>query len=156
MMANLSSTYQPLFVSDAEVKRLKIRYPWIIIVDAFSRQIRELFFIDNPHYTGKHKKTVYAEEIFKKYAAEKKNIYTHFYYPWNGHMVKTVRGREYFRLKTNRNQDLITAAEQEKLARYRVAVFGMSVGSNIAFVLTQAGISREITIADFDDLDTTN
>ena len=32
----------------------------------------------------------------------------------------------------------------------------MSVGSNIAFVLTQAGISKNIVIADFDELDTTN
>ena len=32
----------------------------------------------------------------------------------------------------------------------------MSVGSNIAFTITQAGISREIIIADFDKLDTTN
>jgi len=32
----------------------------------------------------------------------------------------------------------------------------MSVGSNIAFVLTQAGISNNITLADFDELDTTN
>ncbi|MBU0570251.1 ThiF family adenylyltransferase, partial [Patescibacteria group bacterium] len=34
--------------------------------------------------------------------------------------------------------------------------FGMSVGSSIAYVITQAGISKEITIADFDELDTTN
>jgi hypothetical protein len=32
----------------------------------------------------------------------------------------------------------------------------MSVGSNIAFVLTQAGISQKIILADFDELDTTN
>jgi len=70
--------------------------------------------------------------------------------------VKTVRAKDYFILKTNRNRDLITADEQEKLAKYRVAVLGMSVGSNIAFVLTQAGISQEITLADFDELDTTN
>ena len=32
----------------------------------------------------------------------------------------------------------------------------MSVGSNIAFVLAQAGISERIVLADFDELDTTN
>ena len=155
-MINSFSAYKPLFLSEDEVSKLKNSYPQIIIVDAFSRQIKELFFIDNLSYVGKEKKAVYADEVFKRYEAKKQNAYTYVYYPWNGHIVKTVRDKDYFRLKTNRNQDLITAAEQEKVSRYKVAVFGMSVGSNIAFVLTQAGISQEIILADFDELDTTN
>jgi hypothetical protein len=51
---------------------------------------------------------------------------------------------------------LITAKEQAVLAEFKVAVLGMSVGSNIAFLLMQAGISRKITLADLDVLDTTN
>lgn len=155
-MTNTSSTYKPLFLNDAEAKRLKKRFSHIITVDAFSRQIKELFFIDNPQYVGENKETVYTGDIFKKYAVKKQNTYTYVYYPWNGQLVKTIRAKDYFRLKTNRNQDLITAAEQKKLAGFRVAVFGLSVGSNIAFVLTQAGISSEIVIADPDELDTTN
>ena len=150
------SIYKPLFLNDVKAEQFKSRCPQTMMVDAFSRQVKELFFIDNPVYAGENKAAVDEDAVFKKYAAKKKNAYTYVYYPWNGHMVKTVRANDYFRLKTNRNQDLITAAEQEKLVRFRVAVLGMSVGSNIAFVLTQAGISAEIILADFDELDTTN
>jgi len=155
-MTNFFSVNKPLFLSDIKAEQLKKNYPQTVMVDAFSRQIKELFFIDNPAYVGENKEAIYEDEVFKKYAAKKKNAYTNIYYSWNGHMVKTVRRNDYFRLKTNRNQDLITAAEQEKLSRFRAAVLGMSVGSNIAFVLTQAGISSKIILADFDELDTTN
>ncbi|PIR74756.1 MAG: hypothetical protein COU35_00790 [Candidatus Magasanikbacteria bacterium CG10_big_fil_rev_8_21_14_0_10_47_10] len=155
-MNKSSPAQKPLFLNDNATRKLEKREPWIFAVDAFSRQIKELFFIDNPQYASESKTDVYTSDIFKKYATKKKNAYAYVFYPWNNHLVKTVRAEDYFRLKTNRNQDLITATEQKKLARFRVAVLGMSVGSNIAFVLTQAGISREIILADFDELDTTN
>lgn len=155
-MINTLSTHKPLFLNDTEAKRLKKRSAHIIAVDALSRQIKELFFIDNPRYANENKEAMYNSSVFKEYAAKKQNVYTHVYYHWNGHLVKTVRARDYFRLKTNRNRDLITADEQKKLADFRVAIFGMSVGSNIAFVLTQAGISSDIILADFDELDTSN
>ena len=125
-------------------------------VDAFSRQLKELFFIENHEYIGKVKDEVYATAAFKSFCDRKTNDYVLVYYPWNNHLVKTVGEKSYLTLKTNRNQDLITAKEQEKLSVYTVAVLGMSVGSNIAFVLTQAGISQKIYLADFDELDTTN
>lgn len=125
-------------------------------VDAFSRQLRELFIIDNHQYIGEDKAKVFATDDFKKYCEQKKNDFVWVHYPWNGQTVKCIKAEDYFRLKTNRNQDLITASEQVKLHNAKLAVFGMSVGSNIAFVATQAGIGQEIILADFDELDTTN
>lgn len=148
--------YKPKTLSKNEFKKVIRTHPDAVLVDAFPRQIKELFLINNPHHAYENKEKVFQSREFKKYENFRKDSYIHFYYPWNNHIVKTIKDEDYFRLKTNRNRDLITAAEQEKLANYRVAVFGMSVGSNIAFVLTQAGISKEISIADFDDLDTTN
>lgn len=84
------------------------------------------------------------------------NKYVYIFYPWNFSLVKTVKKEDYLELKTNRNRDLITKEEQDRLRNAKVAVFGMSIGSNIALVLTQAGISNDILIADFDALDTTN
>lgn len=125
-------------------------------VDAFSRQLRELFVIDNHQYIGEDKAKVFATDDFKKYCEQKKDDFVWVQYPWNGQTVKCIKADDYFRLKTNRNQDLITATEQAKLHSAKLAVFGMSVGSNIAFVATQAGIGQEIILADFDELDTTN
>jgi len=126
------------------------------IVDAFSRQLRELFVIDNHQYIGEDKAKVFTTPEFAVYCEQKKDDFVLVHYPWNGQTAKCIKADDYFRLKTNRNQDLITAEEQVKLYNTKLAVFGMSVGSNIAFVATQAGIGQEIILADFDELDTTN
>ncbi len=125
-------------------------------VDAFEHQVKELFFIENHQFIGQKKSEVYATKDFSEYAKKKSQDYVFAYFPWNNHAVKTVQKDDYLKLKTNRNQDLITADEQSKLRDFTIAVLGLSVGSNIAFVLSQAGISNEIYLADFDDLDTTN
>jgi len=147
---------KPIFIeNEKDVKVLLKKYPYLNLVDAFSRQIKELFTVDNPIYRDK-KEESYKSKQFKKFYNKNKNNFIHVYFPWEKQLVKTVKKNDYLKLKTNRNQDLITAKEQKKLSDKRIAVLGMSVGSNIAFVLTQAGISNEITIADFDELDTTN
>lgn len=148
--------FRPLIFKDEQEAKKTLPEKELTFVDAFSRQIKELFFIDNHSYIGANKEETYKTEDFKKYFDSKKDSFVFVYYPWNGHLVKCITAEDYFRLKTNRNQDLITADEQKSLSNFRVAVLGMSVGSNIAFVLTQAGISKEITLADFDELDTTN
>ena len=125
-------------------------------IDAFSYQLKELFFIEKNQFIGQKKDFVYKTKEFKEYIKDRKDNFVHIYFPWNNTLVKTVPGDAYIELKTNRNRDLITKEEQAILLKTKVGVFGMSVGSNIAFVLTQAGISNEITIADFDLLDTTN
>lgn len=147
--------YKPILVGKNELENLKSKKQ-PIFTNAFERQLKELFFIENTKFIGEDKEKTYKTEEFKKFAEGKKNNFKHFYYPWNNHLVKCIEKDDYFTLKTNRNQDLITSKEQKKLRDYKVGVFGMSVGSNIAFVLSQAGISNDITLADFDELDTTN
>lgn len=125
-------------------------------VDAFDRQLKELFFIENRNFIGRPKEETYKTAEFAQYVEVMKDAFVYVHFPWNGHTVKTVEKEKYLALKTNRNQDLITKDEQEKLRNFKVAVLGLSVGSNIAIVLTQAGISNKIVLADFDELDTTN
>ncbi|MFQ5662068.1 MAG: ThiF family adenylyltransferase, partial [Candidatus Paceibacteria bacterium] len=148
--------YKPIVVEKDKIKDSLKSEKQPIFIDAFERQLKELFFIENTEFIGQDKDETYKTEEFKKFAKEKENDFKYFYYSWNNHLVKCIEKDYYLKLKTNRNQDLITADEQKKLADYKVGVFGMSVGSNIAFVLTHAGISNDITLADFDELDTTN
>jgi len=149
-------SYQPEFIAKEQLEDFLQENFCVKVVDAFSRQLKELFFIDNTQFIDQQKDEVYETKDFAEYIQKKEKEFVYVYYPWNGHLVKCINADDYYRLKTNRNQDLITAKEQEKLYNFKVAVLGMSVGSNIAFVLTQAGISKEIYLADFDDLDTTN
>src|SRR3989344_1436433 len=147
---------RPVFLKgDRELKGEKRRKCPPVFVDAFERQLKELFLIKRPKFSA-DKKTAFSLSEFRKFKQRKSNQFIYVYFPWNNYLVKTVKHADYFTLKTNRNRDLITETEQKKLYTYKVAVLGMSVGSNIAFVISQAGISREITIADFDELDTTN
>ena len=148
--------YKPIVVEKDKIEDLLKSEKQPIFVDAFERQLKELFFIENTEFIGKDEEEIFKSDKFKKYCSSKENDFKYFYYPWNNHLVKCINKDEYLILKTNRNQDLITADEQKKLRDYKIGVFGMSVGSNIAFVLAQAGISNDITLADFDELDTTN
>lgn len=153
----MTAMAQPSFLkTETEVATLKKAHPELTEVDAFSRQLKELFFIDNHAFIGMPKTEAFATQDFKNYVDTKKDQFVYVYYPWSNTLVKTVGAADYALLKTNRNQDLITAKEQAVLQDYSVAVLGMSVGSNIAFVLTQAGISNRIILADLDELDTTN
>ncbi len=132
------------------------KYPKADFVDAFSRQLKELFFIKNNQFVGQSKEEVYKTKEFKEFVNKHLKNFNYIYFPWNNTTVKCVKKDDYLDLKTNRNQDLIASKEQEKFKNFSVAVLGMSVGSNIAYVLTQAGISNSIILADFDELDTTN
>ncbi|MDP2648912.1 MAG: ThiF family adenylyltransferase [bacterium] len=151
-----AAEYEPLFIDAHNIDTFRKDAGSHVYVDAFSRQVRELFLIDTPARAEEKKEEAYKSRAFDEYLQRMEGEFMHVYYPWNRHLVKTVGADDYFRLKTNRNQDIITADEQKKLYAYRVAVFGLSVGSNILFALTQSGISHEVIIADFDELDTTN
>ena len=118
-------------------------------------QLKELFVIE--HLKDLENRTKIEHLPAFRNFCENKSVPTHhFYYPWLNKIFKTVGPRDYFNLRTNRNRDLITLDEQQALSNFTVAVLGLSVGSNIAFLLTQAGISNKIFLADPDTLDTTN
>lgn len=142
---------KPIFSKDRSALPKESHY-----VDAFEPQLKELFFIENKQFIGTSKLEAYKGTEFAAFADKMKDAFTYVHFPWNGHTIKTVEKDKYLSLKTNRNQDLITKEEQGILSDYHVAVLGLSVGSNIAIVLTQAGISNDIVLADFDELDTTN
>ena len=153
---NNASDKPVIFNNKEQFDGLLAEQPHLQTVDAFSRQLIELFKIENIPARAQSDDEIAASSEFQPFAKQFNDKAVYVRYPWNGHVVRCVSEEHFIKLKTNRNQDLITAAEQKKLYRYRVAVLGMSVGSNIAFTLTQAGISKQIVIADFDELDTTN
>lgn len=155
-MLNFSSEHPEFIRKDKRVREFFAKKQSIQFVDAFERQIKELFLIKNTRFLGMPKDKIYSSKEFKKFVKIKSKDFVFIYYPWNNTLVKSVKEKDYFLLKTNRNQDLITSDEQKKLRDFKVAVLGMSVGSNIAYVLTQAGISKDIILADLDELDTTN
>src|SRR3989344_5315447 len=152
--------YKPIFIETPEelqkltrLRRQDRSKDKPFCVDAFSRQIKELFLIENPKFSIADKKEVYRGREFQDFAKKRQKDFTHVYFPWNNNLVKCVREADYFKLKTNRNKDIITGKEQRKLADFTVGIVGLSVGANIATALIHSGFSKNIKISDFDELD---
>jgi molybdopterin/thiamine biosynthesis adenylyltransferase len=147
--------YLPVEIkSEAEVKDLLSKKNSRLL-DLLHAQWKELFVIN---HLGEIENRSEVEHLqsFKDFCRSKTGKHKYIYYPWQNTVIKTVGEEDFFSLKTNRNRDLITSEEQHKLSAFTVAVLGLSVGSNIAFLLTQAGMSNKIFLADPDTLDTSN
>ncbi len=78
------------------------------------------------------------------------------FYPWR-RTVTSILGPLGFRaLRLNRNRNLITADEQDRLGRLQIGVVGLSVGHAIAHILAQQGLCGRLRLADFDELELSN
>lgn len=77
-------------------------------------------------------------------------------FPWLNRVVRYPAKPDHQSLRTWRNRDLVTADEQSRLLGIRVAVFGLSVGSNIVDQLSHSGIGGSFLIADKDRVSPSN
>lgn len=87
-------------------------------------------------------------------AGEIKPVYVHF--PWRATVLETVPAPEFYELKTNRNQDLMTRDEQARLYNGAASLAGMSVGSALLYGLVGSGFGGRFALADGDTFSTTN
>lgn len=78
------------------------------------------------------------------------------YYPWSRRLAHVLPEAEYRELRTSRNRNKITRAEQEALAQKRVGVVGLSVGQASAVTLAMEEVAGELVLADFDRLSLSN
>lgn len=79
-----------------------------------------------------------------------------FLFPWSRELVRYPDKDSHRDLRTSRNRNLITHAEQRKLYESTVAVFGLSVGSNVIGSLVLSGVGGKIVLADMDDIEPSN
>lgn len=77
-------------------------------------------------------------------------------FKWKKTLERYPEKDDYQDLRTFRNKNLITHGEQSKLLSAKVAVFGLSVGSNIVDQLSIGGIGGTMIMGDFDTLSPTN
>lgn len=78
------------------------------------------------------------------------------YYPWRRTVVSVLGPRAFRLLRLDRNRNLITTDELDRLGRLRIGVVGLSVGHAIAYNLAAQGICGELRLTDFDDLELSN
>lgn len=148
---------KPIFLkNERELKKLLREKPFLSVINAFERQLKELIFIEQPKFIGQDEKKLYRSLEFKKFVKKKKDDFYYIYFPWNHSIVKSVKEKDFYKLKTNRNRDLILPKAQRKLYNYKIAILGLSVGGNIALAFALSGIARKMVLADCDELETTN
>lgn len=78
------------------------------------------------------------------------------YYPWRRAVVAVLDPETFRRIRFDRNRNLITRAEQDRLGQLRIGIVGLSVGHAVAHMLAMEGVCGELRLADFDELELTN
>lgn len=136
-----------------ELKKNPIRS----IYDIYEHQLKELFEITYPslRFSLNYQEKL-SEFIREKTKGNSVLSGSWVYFPWNQTLLHIVTEPELFALRTNRNKNLITLQEQDKLAQYTIGVVGLSVGNTIVLSLAYNGISNTMKLADNDTLETTN
>lgn len=82
-----------------------------------------------------------AQRSFKsRFMAEADTFGVWIFFPWSGELVRYPDKLLHRELRTFRNRNLITVGEQSVLSEARVAVLGLSVGSNVVDQFVQTGI----------------
>jgi hypothetical protein len=80
----------------------------------------------------------------------------HVYLPWRRSVVHMLGPRAYATLRLDRNRHRITREEQERLARQRVGVVGLSAGHAAAVTIALEGLCGELRVADHDAVEVSN
>ncbi len=120
-------------------------------VDIYESQLEELLEVLHPDVNKREVERDKFNEKYKK--GELEGVWV--YYPWSGIFLHTVGENELYTLRTNRNKNLISMAEQNKISNSTVGIIGMSVGASIAIACAHLGV-KNIRISDFDNLETAN
>ncbi|OGL34999.1 hypothetical protein A3F38_02865 [Candidatus Saccharibacteria bacterium RIFCSPHIGHO2_12_FULL_48_21] len=136
-----------------DIEKLKKEKPSCQVIDVLTDQLAELFEVLHPNLDPISSDETYQAFISNKAGYEGGNW---VYYPWSNQLVHMVNADDFFTLRTNRNQYLVTADEQQELQKYTVAILGLSVGSSIAHVLAHGAVVGEFILADKDNFSTSN
>lgn len=128
------------------------------IIDKYEEMLDELFLVRNPRFKFEpdHKKDFGEFLNSHKGGADLVDAGEWVFFPWNSILLHVLPEDMHFEVRTARNKNLITKDEQEKLYDAVIAIAGLSVGSHPALTMVMMGMSREIHIADNDEISASN
>jgi tRNA A37 threonylcarbamoyladenosine dehydratase len=127
-------------------------------IDRYNEMLLELFLIRHPQFKFDQQYHD-AYQIFKDEHTKNEdlqNVGEWVFFPWNKILFHFLSEDDHFEVRTARNKNLITQEEQKKLYNSVVAIAGLSVGSHPALTITMMGMSKEIHIADGDEISASN
>ncbi len=128
------------------------------IIDHYEEILKELFLIQNPpfRFNPNHKNEL--ADFIKNHLGGKtiKEAGNWFYFPWNKILIHFLSDELHQEIRTARNKNLITKDEQSRYYNFTVGITGLSVGSHAAATLAMMGASRNIKLADPDEISASN
>ncbi len=153
-------SYRPIIFNGEKfnLKELRKKYKIFKVIDTYKQQLEDLFLIRNPKYKFNKNYQEDFENFVKKHQKGKplEKCGNWVYFPWNGYLVHFLKEPLHQELRTARNKNLILKNEQEKFYKAKVAIAGLSVGSNAALVLALTGGAKYMNLADLDILAPSN
>jgi molybdopterin/thiamine biosynthesis adenylyltransferase len=150
---------KPVFIPKGTYSKVRSsQYLDSKVVDFYKELIEELFLIRNPKFKFIQEYKTELNEFIKDYTngLELENCGQWVYFPWIDTIVHILDENEHQELRTARNRNLITEAEQSKLYDFKIAIAGLSVGSHPALTTTMMGMCKNIKIADPDEISGSN
>jgi len=128
------------------------------VVDDFKEQLHELFSVENPTrvYTPNFQNEfeAYLKNLVKKTPLAEYGRWA--YFPWISTLSHILEDKDFQRVRTARNRNLINEKEQEKFYNAIIGIGGLSVGNSVALAIVLQGGGRHIRLADFDRLALSN
>lgn len=138
--------------SEQLLKKLVQQQPVIRIFDNYDEQLAELYVSNNAQLFKANlevKRSSIADYLKGHYGNTptwKKGTWV--YYPWDGSLLHVLEEELFWRLRTLRNQILLTDEEQAAWRKIKVGCVGMSVGSNGAAAIALTSGSQHLKLAD--------
>lgn len=150
--------YEPVLINMKQkgaeqlLKKLVQKQPIVRIFDNYDEQLAELYVSNNAQLFKANlevKRSSIADYLKEHYGntpAWKKGSWV--YYPWDGSLLHVLEEELFWRLRTLRNQILLTDEEQAAWRKIKVGCVGMSVGSNGAAAIALTSGSQQLKLAD--------
>ena len=129
--------------------------PCLVRFDRIEVQLHELIRTNHP--SRKFSEAELREETLRHLDGSPLDEYgVWVHYPWSRRLVHLLDEDEFIRVRTDRNRNKITRAEQQELSTKKVGVIGLSVGRSVSLTMALERSFGEIRLADHDTLELSN
>lgn len=128
----------------------------LVTNERYSDLLKELFKIENPDLAGKPEYDQKLQNYLESRRINDLSAGRWLYLPWRNSLTHILDEPEYYKVRTARNQHLITATEQTAFRNSKIGIVGLSVGNNVALTLAMTGGPKFMKLADPDTLDLSN
>jgi len=122
------------------------------VIDNLAEQQEELGIVVNPKLLNN--KLAHKTKPRRGKLQFKEGVWV--YYPWRGLLAHCLKEADFNKLRLSRNHNLITLAEQKRLAKFKVGIAGLNVGNPAALCLALTGVGSIMKLADNDILSVSN